>query len=309
MRFYSPGKLLITAEYAVLDGAQALCLPTKKGQSLTIQENNLGVINWMSKDENDKIWFQDQFKKDSLGIKSTSEYKISESEKESAISARCIQIITAAEELSGQHLFEKGYDILTELEFNRNWGLGTSSTLINNLAQWLKIDPYVLLNKTFKGSGYDIACAQADSPITYERKKNTQISLKADFEPGFSDHIYFVYLNQKQNSREGIAHYRKRTVDDREILIEKVSNITQQLIKCDNLAEYDLLINIHENLISKALNLPKVKTRLFPDYEGSIKSLGAWGGDFIMVTAKNDPTLYFKEKGFEVVIPYSQMIL
>jgi len=309
MRFYSPGKLLITAEYAVLDGAQALCLPTKKGQSLTIQENNLGVINWMSKDENDKIWFQDQFKKDYFGIKSTSEYKISESEKESAISERCIQIITAAEQLSGQHLFEKGYDILTELEFNRNWGLGTSSTLINNLAQWLEIDPYVLLNKTFKGSGYDIACAQADSPITYERKKNTQISLKADFEPEFSDHIYFVYLNQKQNSREGIAHYRKSTVDDREILIEKVSNITQQLIKCDNLAEYDLLINIHENLISKALNLPKVKTRLFPDYEGSIKSLGAWGGDFIMVTAKNDPTLYFKEKGFEVVIPYSQMIL
>ena len=307
MRFYSHGKLLITAEYSVLDGAQALCLPTKKGQFLDTEENNLGLINWISKDENGQIWFQDQFKKDSFGIKSTSQHQISE--ENSAISKRCIQIIGAAEELSGQNLFEKGYDIETKLEFRRDWGLGTSSTLINNISQWLSIDPYVLLNKTFKGSGYDIACAKANNPITYERKKDDQISLKAHFNPEFLDHIYFVYLNQKQNSREGIAHYRAQAVEHREILIEKISNITQQMIKCDNLAEFDLLINIHENLISKALNLPKVKTKLFPDFDGSIKSLGAWGGDFVMVTSKNDPRDYFNKKGFKVVIPYNEMIL
>ena len=307
MRFYSHGKLLITAEYAVLDGAQALCLPTKKGQFLDTEENNLGLINWISKDENGKVWFQDQFKKDSFGIKSTSQHQISE--ENSAISKRCIQIIGAAEELSGQNLFEKGYDIETKLEFRRDWGLGTSSTLINNISQWLSIDPYVLLNKTFKGSGYDIACAKANNPITYERKKDDQISLKVHFNPEFLDHIYFVYLNQKQNSREGIAHYRAQAVEHREILIEKISNITQQMIKCDNLAEFDLLINIHENLISKALNLPKVKTKLFPDFDGSIKSLGAWGGDFVMVTSKNDPRDYFNKKGFKVVIPYNEMIL
>ncbi|MEO2072131.1 MAG: GYDIA family GHMP kinase [Zunongwangia sp.] len=307
MRFYSPGKLLITAEYAVLDGAQALCLPTKKGQSLNVEENNLGIINWISKDEHGEVWFQDQFKKDSTGIKSTFHHK--NSADDAAISKRCIQILNAAEKLSGQDLFAKGFNIQTALQFKRKWGLGTSSTLINNISQWLKIDPYILLNKTFGGSGYDIACAQAHSPITYERKNDTQVSLKAGFDPVFSDHIYFVYLNQKQNSREGIAHYRTNAVDDRQILIEKVSNITQQLIKCDQLAEFELLINIHENVISKALNLPKVKTKTFPDYNGSIKSLGAWGGDFIMVTGKKDPTPYFKEKGFEVVIPYREMIL
>ena len=307
MRFYSPGKLLITAEYAVLDGAQALCLPTKKGQYLNVQENNLGVINWISKDEHGEVWFQDQFKRDSKAIKSTFQHK--NSAEDSVISKRCIQILNAGEQLSGQDLFSKGFNIQTALEFKREWGLGTSSTLINNISQWLAIDPYDLLYKTFGGSGYDIACAQSDSPITYQRKKDVQISLKAAFDPGFSDHIYFVYLNQKQNSREGITHYRTHAVDDRQILIEKISNITQQLIKCDHLAEFELLIDIHENLISKALNLPKVKTKTFPDYNGSIKSLGAWGGDFIMVTGKDDPTLYFKEKGFEVVIPYREMIL
>ena len=307
MRFYSHGKLLITAEYAVLDGAQALCLPTKKGQFLNIEENSSGLIKWISKDENGEIWFQDEFKKDSFGIKSTSEENISE--KNAEISQRCIQILTAAEELSGLNLFEKGYTIETELEFKREWGLGTSSTLINNIAQWLAIDPYILLSKTFGGSGYDIACAKADDPITYERTKETQISLKSPFDPEFSDHIYFVYLNQKQNSREGIAHYRNQEDTHREILIKKVSNITQQLIKCESLAEFELLVDIHESLIAKTINLPKVKHKLFPDFTGSIKSLGAWGGDFVMVTSKDDPTAYFKEKGFEIVIPYSEMVL
>lgn len=307
MRFYSHGKLLITAEYAVLDGAQALCLPTKKGQFLNVEENSSGLIKWISKDENGEIWFQDEFKKDSFGIRSTSEEKISG--KNAEISQRCIQILTAAEELSGLNLFEKGYTIETELEFKREWGLGTSSTLINNISQWLAIDPYVLLNKTFGGSGYDIACAKADGPITYERTRDTQISLKSPFDPEFSDHIYFIYLNQKQNSREGIAHYRNQDDTHREVLIEKVSNITQQLIKCESLAEFELLVDIHESLIAKTINLPKVKHKLFPDFTGSIKSLGAWGGDFVMVTSKDDPTAYFKEKGFEIVIPYSEMVL
>ena len=307
MRFYSHGKLLITAEYAVLDGAQALCLPTKKGQFLNVEESSSGLIKWISKDENGEIWFQDEFKKDSFGIRSTSEENISG--KNTEISKRCIQILIAAEELSGLNLFKKGYTIETELEFKREWGLGTSSTLINNISQWLAIDPYVLLSKTFGGSGYDIACAKADGPITYERTKETQISLKSPFDPEFSDHIYFVYLNQKQNSREGIAHYRNQDDTHREVLIEKVSNITQQLIKCESLAEFELLVDIHESLIAKTINLPKVKHKLFADFEGSIKSLGAWGGDFVMVTSKNDPTTYFKEKGFEIVIPYSEMVL
>ena len=32
MEFYSHGKLLLTAEYAVLEGVKALAIPTKRGQ-------------------------------------------------------------------------------------------------------------------------------------------------------------------------------------------------------------------------------------------------------------------------------------
>ena len=34
--FYSPGKLLLTGEYVVLDGAKSLAIPTIFGQSLNI---------------------------------------------------------------------------------------------------------------------------------------------------------------------------------------------------------------------------------------------------------------------------------
>jgi mevalonate kinase len=37
--FYSHGKLLITSEYAVLDGAKALALPTRLGQKLSVSKN------------------------------------------------------------------------------------------------------------------------------------------------------------------------------------------------------------------------------------------------------------------------------
>ena len=56
--FRSTGKLLLTSEYVVLDGAKALALPTKFGQSLSISPNNKGNISWQSYDENNKIWFE-----------------------------------------------------------------------------------------------------------------------------------------------------------------------------------------------------------------------------------------------------------
>ena len=64
-------------------------------------------------------------------------------------------------------------NITTKLTFPRAWGLGTSSTLISLIAQWAKCDPFELLFEAFGGSGYDIACATANSPISYQlpRKK------------------------------------------------------------------------------------------------------------------------------------------
>ena len=47
------------------------------------------------------------------------------------------------------------------MNFDKNWGLGSSSTLINNISSWAKINPYDLLWSISKGSGYDIASGQS----------------------------------------------------------------------------------------------------------------------------------------------------
>jgi hypothetical protein len=41
---------------------------------------------------------------------------------------------------------------------------------------------------------------------------------------------------------------------------------------------------------------------------GAIKSLGAWGGDFILASGNQKTPNYFHEKGFKTVISYSEMI-
>ena len=42
------------------------------------------------------------------------------------------------------------------------------------------------------------------------------------------------------------------------------------------------------------------KQNIFIYFNGLVKSLGGWGGDFVMVASKDNPINYFKEKGFEI---------
>ena len=57
MKFYAKGKILLTAEYAVLGGAKALALPTKLGQSLEVIKTSTGKLEWKSIDVNGKVWY------------------------------------------------------------------------------------------------------------------------------------------------------------------------------------------------------------------------------------------------------------
>ena len=52
-----------------------------------------------------------------------------------------------------------------------------------------------------------------------------------------------------------------------------------------------------------------IKKDLFPDFNGGIKSLGAWGGDFFLATGDRSEMKYFHDKGFTTIIPYRQMCL
>ena len=80
-------------------------------------------------------------------------------------------------------------------------------------------------------------------------------------------------------------------------------------MKANTLTEFERLINEHESFISNILGVVPVKEKLFPDFHGAIKSLGAWGGDFILATGDKDTPGYFKNKGFKLVMTYREMLL
>ena len=303
--YRSNGKLLITGEYVVLDGAKALAIPTTYGQNLNIEPNTSNSIIWRSYNELDKVWFEDEFL-----INHTSARLNLKAKNYTDISKRLIQILKATHSLNPEFLSAKqGYNITTHQDFNRLWGLGTSSTLINNIANWARVDAYKLLEKTFRGSGYDIACAQNNTPISYLLKYRQKPVIETiDFNPSFKSQLYFVYLNQKQNSRDAIASYKKKGRIDDDI-INSINEITEAMITCETLSNFENLISSHEAIISELIDQKTIKTRLFKDFKGSIKSLGAWGGDFVLVTSDDNPTDYFNSKGFETVISYSEMVL
>lgn len=302
--YYSNGKLLLSAEYLVLDGALALALPSKYGQSLSIESATENHCQWSSYDADGSLWFK--------AIFSSTDFNF-QVEKPSALSdeiAKQLQIILqAARNLNPLFLKdEKGLKITTKLSFSRFWGLGSSSTLINNIAQWAQVDAFKLQFQCFGGSGYDIACAQHNQPTLYQIENQKPLVKTANFNPDFKDHLFFVYLNQKQNSRKGIQQYQslKGQVEN---VICKISNISKAMIPCKKLSDFEALIIEHESIISNIIKIKPLKERLFNDYFGAVKSLGAWGGDFILATGNNNTPSYFKQKGFETVIPYSKMVL
>lgn len=300
--FYSNGKLLITGEYVVLDGARALALPTKFGQNLIIEESENDLIHWKSHDQDGSIWFEETISFSSIIEKE----KFTEIHN---IKNTIIEILHEAYKLNSDFLTRsKGYIITTELTFPKFWGLGTSSTLINNIAQWLEINAYELLKKSFGGSGYDLACAQNNSAIIYQLIEDKPVIETIVFHPDFSSKIYFVYLNKKQSSKEAITSYLDKQ-GSIEKTITKINSITKTVVNSTRANEFALALQKHEIEMSNVLELQTVQETLFNDFQGVVKSLGAWGGDFVLAISKENPTEYFKERGYGTVIPYSEMIL
>lgn len=300
--FYSNGKLLITGEYLILDGAKGLALPTKMGQNLILESTNSKTIHWKSYDADGSVWFEEIFSFD--------EITATNSITPESVKGTLIRILQVANGMNPDLLSNSnGFVITTQLSFPRNWGLGTSSTLINNIAQWFQIDAFELLHQSFGGSGYDIACAQNNTPITYSIVNGSPKVEQLAFKPEFAKNIYFIYLNQKRNSKSAIAEYHSNKTAQLSEHIEAINALTNDCIQATDLESFTRVVNQHEILLSAILKTETVKSALFPDFEGAIKSLGAWGGDFVLVVSKENPSSYFIDKGFETVIPYGEMIL
>ncbi len=302
------GKLLLTAEYFVLGGARALAVPTVFGQKMeaeTLAEPS-GILKWESLENDATRWFSASYEK--------KDFKIVESSDEKT-ARRLAEILTACRAERPDFLADRrGVSIQTALEFPRFWGLGTSSTLVALLAKMSGADPFSVLQKTFGGSGYDLAAADADGPFFFKLQyaEKTPTVEPSIFFPAFHKSLIFIYLGQKQDSREGIRRFNERARGN-QFLIEKMTDLTDRFAAADSLFELEKVIDEHEKTVAAALDLPRAEDVFFKNYRlGKIKSLGAWGGDFVLATTSESfekTAAWFGERGFSVVFPFEKMVL
>ena len=325
--YQSHGKFLLTGEYLVLKGALALAVPLKLGQTLALETVCTPSLHWDAY-KPDGPWFSVALNPENLEIIDSDDQPKAE---------KLRQILQAIKQLNPKAFEGNNLIFTTHLDFDPNWGLGSSSTLIANLARWADVNPYELLKLTFGGSGYDIACATAEGPIYYQlsmsksafrQAQRPTLDLPAkvpepvegptpmvepiDFNPPFAEHLFFIYQGQKQSSSKEIkAFLAKANPVDLQKDIEAVSEISRAVPKCETLDEFALLMQCHERIISRCIGQEPVQKQ-FPDFEGVLKSLGAWGGDFILATThwdKEQVKAYFKGKGLDVVFGYNELVI
>jgi len=302
--FHARGKLLLAGEYAVLDGALGLALPTKPGQQLVFYPNpQASTLHWESLTKEGACWLSACWSSQTL--------KQIEGE-ENAASERLTKMLHFLRDQVGLLPTFFAGKVVTRLEFPAPWGLGSSSSLVALLAQWSGVNPYALQAHVFGGSGYDVAAAMASKPLLYRILPESPMQpevVPVSFCPPFVDQMLFVYSGRKQDSREGIAAYRKKPFAP-DYLVQ-ISSIARKMTVANKREDFEELMREHEDLTARHLGLPAVQEKYFPDFPGQIKSLGAWGGDFLLAVSRRpqeEIRQYFLRRGMPELIPFRNLI-
>ena len=299
MKFKSNGKLLITSEYLVMKGAMALAIPAKLDQELNVTSTNSDFVNWKSFNKDNQIWYEEKFFLD----KGTLIYH-GKKNKMSDLIVRLFDYI---------HKFNKpeksiGNEFIWKINFNINWGLGSSSTLINNLSKWAKVNPYKLLFSVFNGSGYDIACCDKSNPIIFQKKDDYLSVSDTTFNPNFLNNLFLIFLNKKQDTQKSVQNFLE-TDQSLSEGINQINEIVHEIENVKDITTFESLIERHEKIIANILQMPTIQNEKFPDYNnGVIKSLGSWGGDFVLATGDEKSVDYFEEKGFNTIRKISDLL-
>jgi mevalonate kinase len=296
------GKLLISAEYMVLHGSQALAIPLKIGQRLqTIRSENHRLFSWNAYQEDDP-WFSADFDPSTLGLVTTTDRE--KAAYLQTLLKACIEMDPAFQ----SKLFD--WDVETNLDFSPDWGLGSSSTLTALLAEWADINPLDLHFIVSEGSGYDVACAITDSAIIYSLRDTGPHYQPVLFNPPFADQLYFVWLGSKQPTANHLTEITGNLDPDSET-VDHFSSLTSGMLEAGELFDFRILMEEHEAKLSELIRRDRVSETRFPGLLGSVKSLGAWGGDFVMIASEQDPAAlynYLDNLGFTCRFRYKDLV-
>ena len=75
--------------------------------------------------------------------------------------------------------------------------------------------------------------------------------------------------------------------------------------------DFCTLLQVHESILARCLDREPIQQQ-YPDFNGVLKSLGAWGGDFLLAATEwsyEEVKAYFQEKGLTTIFKYQDLIL
>jgi mevalonate kinase len=293
--YRAAGKLMLFGEYLVLKGAKSLAFPLKYGQTLEVSPSE-NMIHWESWSP-EGCWFKATFEED-LNLWDTNDHEVAETLR---------KLLKLIRDLNPKLDMKQNFKMTAD--FNLQWGFGSSSTFISLLAQWSDAYAPILLKESFGGSGYDVACATADGPIIYQLKEGGGEYGEVPIHENIQQHMLFVYLGKKQSSKNEIARFRQGNITETDLKL--MDEIVDRAIEADAIEKFEALLDQSEDILAPIIGRTKLKEDIFADYKYSIKSLGAWGGDFFLATFRDleEAKDYFKTKGHQTMFTYNELII
>lgn len=297
---------MLAGEYAVMCGVEALAMPVRAGQWQHVWEMPAKAVSklvWQSKDADGSVWFECRIDTDIMHVSETTSESYSDT---------LLRLLLCIKEQKAELFLHKNIRIETECEFNRSFGLGSSSTLVCNLAKWSGVDAHALQEHVFGGSGYDVAVGNLGRPLVYWLENNNSNWSSWQLPPDFTREWYLAFPGEKQNSRESLSTVKSQ--------LEKISTdvaLLQQMNACiqavktpRSLPMLEAMLEMWQALLSQRLDLsrPYETLGLSPVKGGLCKYLGAWGGDVLLI---NLTFLQANETAFESMelVPWNEFVI
>jgi len=293
VNFTAHGKLLLTGEYAITQSARGIAMPTSFGQHLSVESyQGPEHLLWEALDHENQPWFTAGFDIEGRVMHSSS-----------AAMAQKLRDFLAP--VRHSNAWNASVRVRTKIDFPRLWGLGTSSTLCALLAQWANVE-VLSFRKLHGGSGYDLACAQASGAISYALINGEPEFFRVQL-PTVLASVVFVYRGAKQKTDSSLTLVERNPFSQAQC--EEISWLSGAFLTVKSLEELESIIEQHERLISNHLGLERAVNGPFKGIQGQAKSLGGWGGDFVMLTRFEENRQWLESNGFTAIIPFETMAL
>lgn len=297
--FFSRAKIILMGEYAVLHGADAICLPLKTGQKLTVAEDNDGQIGWK--------WVYGKEVLTAITLDAKTLQSIKSKREPVGWVSDLLRIIRLQ---NPGFLQNGGVSLLFENFFPPQWGLGSSAATISSLCRMANVNPFMVNQKLMGGSGADIASTTAIKWFLYRKKMPSPPTWEIPFEYPFKENTFFIYSGKKQPTAEHLKEIGQVPENSYSVSWLQANYFIYRFLAASTLPEALKNIYEHELLIGDHIKKECIGSR-FPDFPGKLKSLGAWGGDFFLAISQQSFCFvkdYFQNKGYENVFGWDEFV-